>query len=123
MQWWRLHRRFGGCLALFALAVQLALTSTHIHHADNVGAGPKWIASLITPQPSASDEPWHTDGVQHHACAICISIGLLGGSLDAERPVLPLPVNFAPLPARAAAEPKLPFARYFSFQTRAPPTV
>jgi len=34
MRWFRANRLFGGCLALFALAIQLAVSFAHIHPQD-----------------------------------------------------------------------------------------
>ena len=105
MRWFRANRIFGGRLALFALAVQLALSFGHIHREDIFGYGtasatPSHRRPLVMrsrARPIAS--PGHPDDY----CAICATIFLLSSSFVAAAPQLPLPVASEPVEHVASA--------------------
>jgi hypothetical protein len=124
MRWFRANKTFGSRLALFALALQFVLAFGHIHRDDIYG----------TARPAAAIAAAVPDGSQplpanHHPtkhgddyCAICAAVSLLGNSLVAAAPALPLP------PASQAVEQIDRVAILFiaprraAFQSRAPPT-
>jgi hypothetical protein len=124
MGWFRARNKLGGCLALFALAVQFVLAFGHIHPDDIYG-------SLNDPFPTqaisfATDS--QTQFLSSRAlaaaddfCAICATVSLLSSSVAADAPKLPLPepqavegtartLAFIVLPSRPP------------FQSRAPPS-
>src|SRR5258705_13067552 len=96
MRWFRANRLFGGCLALFALAIQLAVSFAHIHPQNlsprpEVGLGAKTSSTT----PLADGETYfgkrtdnHGGGSPPNSCAICASINLISNALTAQSPVL-----------------------------------
>ena len=126
MRWFRANRKYGGRLALFALAVQFVLAFGHIHPEDIYGSANTAASSAATVALSAADHSRllptnrpanHTDDY----CAICASIYLLGSSFVAAAPPLPLPVVSYAIEHvdRVAAAVITP--RRAPFQSRAPP--
>jgi len=126
MRWFRANRKFGGRLALVALAVQFVLSFGHIHTEDIYGSGSgaaSRAAKIALPvadhsRPLPAKRPAnHTDDY----CAICASLYLLGSSFVAEAPQLPLPaasyaVEHVNIVAAVFITP-----RRAPFQSRAPP--
>jgi hypothetical protein len=114
----------GSRLALFALAVQLFLSFGHIHPDDIYG-------SLKAPFPAHAFSDSATDRAltvsndrsaqtADDFCAICASVSLLGNSVAAEPPKLPLPEpQTVERAARATAFVIAPLRG--PFQSRAPP--
>src|SRR5436190_20345386 len=134
MNWFRQRIKTGSRLALFALAIQLALSFGHFHGiaaqaATAVQAGAAQIdlatAKALDPaseatqkqQPSSPD----TDRQPADSCAICAVIALAGNVLFATPPVLPLPhaIEFR-YPTTAARFDHLR-SEHIAFQSRAPP--
>ncbi len=137
MKWFRSNIRHGARLALFALAVQFALSFGHFHavaaqtspatqsgstqaylyHADNLLAADR--ASDLVQRRSPSNHD--SDRQPNDPCAICAAIALANTVLFATPPVLLLPqaVELLHLTTDAA------FAHLNSasgaFQPRAPP--
>ena len=124
MGWFRTNNRLGSRLALFALAVQFFLSFGHIHPDDIYG-------SLKAPFPAHAFSHAATDQgltvsndqsaqVADDFCAICASVSLLGNSVAAETPKLPLPEpQTVEQAARVIAFVLAPLRR--PFQSRAPP--
>ena len=136
MKWFRRHIKTGSRLALFALAVQFALSFGHFHF-DAAKAAPAVQAALTDAdlswaqshaatesasgasqqQPAGHD----TDQQPIDACAICAVISLAGNLLLSTPPLLLLPQAVELLYLVTDAE----FAHLGSvrlpFQSRAPP--
>jgi hypothetical protein len=128
MRWVRSNLRFGAWCALFALAVQLALSFGHVH-VRGAGGTPALLALWATPAPATAPDAAAKPAkpaksqIAHDQCAICTSIQLAGSLIAASAPFLSLPAD----PGRPwlgfdiaralAASP------HHSFQARAPPTV
>ncbi|MEI9803468.1 MAG: hypothetical protein WDN48_02085 [Pseudolabrys sp.] len=120
MAWRRKQRGLSGCLALFALAVQLALSFGHIHTEDFASSA---AAATLTAAPSdgAHSAPVPLRDTDHDDCPIC-SVMHLAGTL-----VLPPPPQISlPVPKRifwvAAVERQIDAAAQRQpFQARAPP--
>jgi hypothetical protein len=118
MKWFRSKLKYGSRIALFALAIQFALSFGHFHgiaaQATPVAVG----QSIQQPQP-ASDR----DSNQHSGdiCAICAVMAMANAVSFAAPPVLPLPqaIEFSYLATDAG------FVHVSSvrvaFQPRAPP--
>jgi len=129
MRWRRSCQHFGGYLALFALALQLAVSFAHIHlESFGPSSAIADVASFAglsaeAPDSSAAPSDRHGGGVPHHDCAICISLGLLGNGLNGQPPVLSAPAVLRAAPLRPVSEFNFSLARYISFRTRAPPAV
>jgi hypothetical protein len=136
MKWFRRHIKTGSRLALFALAVQFALSFGHFHF-DAAQAAPRMQIALSDvdralvegfaaaqasyeasqQQPASQD----TDQQPIDACAICAVISLAGNVLLSTPPLLLLPQAVELLYLVTDAE----FAHLGSgrlpFQSRAPP--
>ncbi len=117
MRWFRRHIGWGSRLALFALAVQLALSFAHVHAIDPgrtqaVAASSSGTGSAPTPK---------SDGPVDPGCAICGLIQLAATATPSAAPALPLLLavghtRLVPLDqSLLAASPQLPF------RARAPP--
>jgi hypothetical protein len=136
MKWFRSNIKHGARLALFALAVQLALSFGHFHgipaqaapaiQSGPVLSDPLYANSLPAPdtvsqstQPSRSDHD--SDRQPADACAICAVMALANALLFATPPLLLLPqaVEFLYLTTDAEFV-HLNSARV-AFQPRAPP--
>lgn len=133
MNWFRKNVKLGSRLALFALAIQFALSFGHFHaiaapaapaiQAALTQAGPAYIGTDATTEAAQKQAPATPDTDQQpaDACAICAVIALAGNLLLASPPLLPLPqaVEFLYLTTDAG------FVDLSSvhpaFQSRAPP--
>lgn len=120
MRWFRgLGSRFGGWVALVAIALQLVLAFGHVHrdafsHASEIAALTSNVADRGEP---ASPAPPH----DHDYCAICAVMNLLAGAQGATAPALPVPA--ATEAAAVVAEPETirTVDTGAAFQSRAPP--
>ena len=135
MKWFRSNIRHGSRLALFALAVQFALSFGHFHAiaapaAPGVesGAAQSGVSYAgILPAPDAVGKPAqqapsdHDSGHPNDACAICTVVAMANAVLFATPPVLQLPqaVEFHYLTTDAGFVP--PSSARVAFQPRAPP--
>jgi Protein of unknown function (DUF2946) len=124
MRWLRSNIRGFSRLALFALAVQIALTFGHIHRSDIYGSNGATATSAALATTGESP-PGPSDRSSKHSddyCAICATMSLLGNSFVAQAPHLPVPF------VSRAAEQIDRVALIFiatpraSYQSRAPPT-
>ena len=134
MNWFRKHVKTGSRLALFALAIQFAVSFGHFHgeiaraapatevalsHADLV------IAATMAAQEARSEaaqQPSGPESDQHAAdCTICAVLSLAKNFLLATPPLLELPQAVALLQLATGAE----FAHlgplHPAFRSRAPP--
>jgi hypothetical protein len=133
MKWFRRHIKTGSRLALFALAVQFALSFGHFHFdaakaAPAIQAGPGDVVLLSVeggspPAKASQPQPANHDNDQQpiENCAICAVISLAGNLLLSTPPLLLLPQAVELLYLATDAE----FAHLGSirlpFQSRAPP--
>jgi hypothetical protein len=88
MKWFRSKLKYGSRIALFALAIQFALSFGHFHGIA-AQATPIAVGQSIQQQPPASDR----DSDQHpgDTCAICAVMAMANAALFAAPPVLLLP--------------------------------
>jgi hypothetical protein len=118
MSWVRRNLRIGSHLALFALAIQLVLSFSHVH-LDGLNLAPRQVVVQAADQPGAPSPEGPSPG--HDAlCPICLSIQLAGATLQPAPPVLALPEPLEWTPPAATAA----FAAAWntsSFNARAPP--
>ena len=115
MKWIRSNIRHGSRTALFALAIQFALSFGHFH-AVVAPAAPAF-ASAEQQQPA----PSHDSDQSSDGCAICAVMALANTVLFATPPVLLLPQAIEFLYLTTDAEfVRLSSARV-AFQPRAPP--
>jgi Protein of unknown function (DUF2946) len=134
MKWFRKHIKTGSRLALFALAIQFALSFGHFHGFAAAQAAPAiqaglsladlaYIGTVAAPEAAQKQPPSNPDSDQQpvDSCAICAVMALAGNLLFATPPVLLLPQAVEFLYRTTDAE----FAHLASvhpaFQSRAPP--
>jgi hypothetical protein len=118
MKWFRSNIKHGSRLALFALAVQLALSFGHFHGLAAHAATAVQSVSDDAQQPTSNHD---SDQQPNDACSICAVIAMANAVLFATPPVLQLPqaVEFLFLTTEAEFI-HLNSARAV-FQPRAPP--
>jgi hypothetical protein len=117
----------GACLALFALAFQLAVSFAHVH-LD--GGGPLSGHSPVLLKidgSTAAPAARHRGGDEAPAraddyCAICALTHLAGTAVAATPPDLPVPAAFARLRSAPAVQFALTAASHVLFAARAPPS-
>jgi hypothetical protein len=122
MHWFRSRSRLGSCLALFALALQLALSFGHVH----LGPVSGHASAGIVANSSDADKPsgrhqHHLPGSADDSCAVCALIHLAGTLVPSAAPVLPLPAASDRLPQHIIAQFDLSAPLSAHFQARAPP--
>lgn len=129
MRWFRSNRTFGGCLALAALALQIALSFAHLHPQDVFGSAQGARLSLAAHSPSAGardDVPSvrrDSRAAAEAYCDVCASINLLASSQSSDAPRL-LPPQLLGNARPALGDDATRVARrYVLFQSRAPPTI
>jgi hypothetical protein len=120
MRWILHNRRFGSCLALAALALQIAVSFGHVHldgvhraFAPVTVAGSDAQASQL-PAPRPGD-----DGDDY--CAICATIYLAANSFLPPAPQLPVPFASRPIEHFDRVAAVFIASRRAAFQSRAPP--
>jgi hypothetical protein len=89
MRWVRQNLRIGSHLALFALAIQLVLSFSHVH-LDGLNLAPGQVVVQTADQPGAPS-PEGPSSNHDALCPICLSIQLAGATLQPAPPVLALP--------------------------------
>ena len=136
MNWFRKHLKHGSRLALFALAIQFALSFGHFHAfaaqaapviqtgvTDADFAYAAGVAAQTAADEVAQQQPSTPDTDQQPAdnCAICAVISLAGNLLFATPPLLQLPQAVDFLYLTTDAEFVHLGSVHFAFQSRAPP--
>src|SRR5512147_1253521 len=98
MNWFRKHVKTGSRLALFALAIQFALSFGHFHGAAaqtvrlGLTDGDLAIAATLAAHSEAAQQPSNHDTDQPTSdCAICAVLSLANNFLFATPPLLELP--------------------------------
>jgi hypothetical protein len=118
MHWFHWNRRWTSYAALFALALQLAVSFGHVH-LDHLGLGGSSVAAAQ--KPSGPTEPAGNVPDRDEGCAICTILGLAGTPLVPDSPALVFEAahhaaQFSELSAVFVSDP-----RREHFQARAPP--
>ena len=127
MRWVRVKRKFGGYLALFALALQFYLSFAHIHPEDIYGPAklPLSSAAQISSPPGNATKLLPAKHASRHGndiCAICATIYLLNSSPAPQAPQLqPVALNSQQTEHFVHAVALFVAARRAPFQSRAPP--
>jgi hypothetical protein len=130
MNWFRRHVKTGSRLALFALAIQFALSFGHFHGeiaraASAIQAGQSdTIAAALAAQeaPFEAAQPSSHDTDQHISdCAICAVLSLANNFLFAAPPLLELPQAVGLLHLTTGAEFAHLGSLHPAFRSRAPP--
>jgi hypothetical protein len=121
MHWVRANRRFGGWLALAALALQMAVSFGHVH-LDAVHRTAPLVAMAAASAQAAP--PPQTPQPQNDAddyCAICASIYLTTTSVTPQAPQLPVPFGGERVARSFVVAFDVVEPRRARFQSRAPP--
>jgi hypothetical protein len=127
MGWFRAYRKFGGHLALLALALQFYLSFAHIHPDDIYGpVGESLsVAETVVLPPAQSlkaipyGQAWYSGDA---LCPICETISFLATSFNPEAPqVLPRPFIAKAVHHSVAIALLFIAPRRAPFQSRAPP--
>ena len=121
MRWIRINRRWGGRLALFALALQFGLSFGHIHAEDLGLATPASAVAYHVNTSAADDGLPAQDRDGHDTCAICIALGLTASSVLPTVASLALPVTFDWKWPREIQSAQAIFRLKSYYQARAPP--
>ena len=112
MNWFRKHVKTGSRLALFALAIQFALSFGHFHG----------VAAQAAHFEAAQQQPsGHDTDQQTSDCSICAVISLANNFLFATPPLLELPQAVELLHLTTGAEFTHLGSLHPAFQSRAPP--
>jgi hypothetical protein len=122
----RSRSKWGSWLALFALALQLALTFGHVH-LDRLAPGSADKFTVATTHASSAKQvtPADPGGRDHRAddrCPICTLIHLAGALVLTEPPSLPLPDISVRVPSAPPLAFDFPSPQRALFAARAPPT-
>ncbi len=129
MRWFRTRSREVSCLALVALAMQLALSFGHLHLRDVLGETHSSASIDASTLASLSDEQ-HTsaqggDGSHHEHedeyCAIYAINALIGSAQHAAPPALLVPQRVGRARHTLRYEAPLADLHHVLFQARAPP--
>jgi hypothetical protein len=126
MNWFRSRGRSAAGLALFALALQMALSFGHLHR-DDLGLPPLPASdqAQVTAHTSVAPRPGNPDQqpASDDYCVICASMALVATGVPSLPPALTVPEPVRPVwPAPTPAQTlKLDVA--LSFRARAPPLV
>ena len=132
MNWFRKHVKTGSRLALFALAIQFALSFGHFH-GEVARAAPALqtgladtdlaIAAALAAQEarSARQTSNHDTDQRTSDCAICAVLALANNFLFATPPLLELPQAVELLHLATGAEFTQLGSLHRAFQSRAPP--
>lgn len=109
-------RRLTGGLALFALALQLAVSFAHVHSEDFAGL----LGPGVTHAAPANDAPGGHPDPDHLTCDVCATVHLAGTLAVPTLPALTLPVpTTAPVAVAAPTTRALTLAT--AFLARGPP--
>jgi hypothetical protein len=128
MAWFRSRSRWGSYVALFALAVQLALSFGHVHIEDGAPVA-RHASALFAVHPSntlaaAAVDPAGKEfpALPDDHCPICTLIHLAGTLAPVTAPALPQRAVFSPVSFAVAVEFDLTKRHYSSpLGARAPP--
>jgi hypothetical protein len=132
MNWFRKHVKSGSRLALFALAIQFALSFGHFHgeiaraapaiQAGSADTDLAISAALAAQEARAAQQPSGHDTDQPTSdCAICAVLSLANNFLFATPPLLALPQAVELLHLTIGAEFTHLGSLHRAFQSRAPP--
>ena len=118
MKWLRSNIRRVSHVALFALAIQFALSFGHVHAIAAQASSAQVAHSPSVPQPASDHVPGEHPG---DICAICVVMAMANAALSATPPVVLLPQTADFSFIAAAAEFVRAAHLRVAFQPRAPP--
>jgi hypothetical protein len=117
----RATRRFGGWLALAALALQMAVSFGHVHLEAVHRTAPLVATAAASAQAAPpSQTPLPSDDADDY-CAICAAIHLTTTSVTPQAPQLPVPFDGERVERSFVVAFDVVEPRRVPFQSRAPP--
>jgi hypothetical protein len=127
LRWFRTKKRSGTCWALFALALQFALSFGHAHHAqiaEPFAASPQLIlelapSTIIASSPTVPTAPL---GLVLDFCEICAAVKLAGNGVPANPPQLRAPSGTRQIGFWLHVDAALAGSPHRPFHARAPPS-
>jgi len=127
LRWFRTKKRFGTCWALFALALQFALSFGHAHLiqiAEPLAASPQFTDLDHAPSATVSGSPavpMTPAGLALNYCEICAAASLAGNGVPAAPPQMCVPVCTGQIRFWLQVDAVIAVLAHRSFQARAPP--
>jgi hypothetical protein len=121
MRWVRRNRGIGAWAALFAFALQIALSFGHVHLPKIASSSASTADISLTSGDGAPSPDRH--GGATDVCAICAAVGLVASSVLPEASAVVPPAARAHRCPSEFANSRIAFDPFFLFQARAPPTV
>src|ERR1700728_4305389 len=122
MRWIRSNIRDFARLALFALAVQFAVTFGHVHLDGSAQAAASVDQSATSPA-KAHAKTHKSQGAADFDCPICALIQLASTSAPSVAPPLPIPVKAGGLVLETPDETGVIASPLTAFQARGPPSL
>ena len=119
MRWVRCHKRFGGWLALAALALQMVVSFGHVHLDGLARTSTIVVAAAAPGSPSLPDHQPGNEADDY--CAICATIYLAANSFVPQAPQLALPFVSQTIEHVDRVAVVFIAPRRAPFQSRAPP--
>jgi hypothetical protein len=121
MKWLRANIRQVTSLALFALAINLALSFGHLHLED-IGRGKATSGILLAAISRHGDgQSDRHDGHPDDLCPICMAQAALGTGFASPAPALTVDLAYVELDPISAPQLGIPQPPRASFQSRGPP--
>ena len=123
LRWFRTKKSSGTCWALFALALQFALSFGHAHHdqfADPFAASPRLASSTSILSPPTV--PIIPAGVALGYCEICATISLVSSGVPATPPQMRVPAGIRQVRFLLQIDASFASSPHRPFQARAPPS-
>jgi hypothetical protein len=127
LRWFRTKNRFGMCWALFALALQFALSFGHAHHnqiAEPFAASRQFAVLDQAPSTIVSGSPIvpiTPVGLALDYCEICAAASLAGKGVPATPPQMCVPVCVRQIRFWLQVDAAFAVSPHRPFQARAPP--
>jgi hypothetical protein len=121
MNWFRAKTRQVTSFALFALAINLALSFGHIHLEGFRGSETNVGVLLSAISHGKGDQPVKHDGHPDDLCPICMARAALGTGLATSPPVLLLGFAYVTVEPTFVAGVAIPQRPRANFQSRGPP--
>jgi len=127
LRWFRTKKRSGTCWALFALALQFALSFGHAHHdqiAEPFAASPHLTILDHAPSTTISNSPTVPIvpvGLALDYCEICAAVNLVSNGVPANPPQMRAPAGIREIRFWLQVDAAFAGSRHRPFQARAPP--
>jgi len=122
MRWLRSWIKESSCAALFAMALQLALSFGHVH-LEQVLASPEHAAAYPTTSAATLIATDELPAGTNDECALCALIALANSLILPISVALPVPAHFEAAQHTSARDLSVAQTTLRPFQARAPPLV